>query len=152
MSIRAATMSNSYSSTTHRSSFFQKLVIVLLFASGIASFMALFETYQKNLSLFWMTILAVLSVGLASGSASRMAFYQWSGFVRFIVILLVLPVGMFVLGIFTNWQMGIGPLNPWVGGIIPQDELLQLGGAFLVAFIGLEAWWNPRSNEDQHRV
>jgi len=152
MSIRAATMSNSYSSTTQHSGFFRKLVVTFLFVVGIACFMALFETYQKNLSLFWMAALAVMSVGLASGSASRMAFYQWSGFVRFIVTLLVLPVGMFMLGVLTSWQIGIGPLNPWVRGVIPQDELFQLGGAFLVALIGLEAWWNPRPNEGQYRV
>jgi ribosomal protein L37AE/L43A len=152
MSIRAATMSNSYSSTTRRSGFFQKLVVTFLFVIVIASFMALFETYQKNISFFWMTVLAVLSVGLASGTISRMAFYQWPGFTRFFVVLLVLPFGLFVLGLFTSWQIGIGPLNPWVRGIIPQDELFQLGGAFLVALISLEAWWNPRSNEDQQRV
>ena len=111
MSIRTATMSNSYSSTTRRPGFFRKLVVSLLFVVGIASFMALFETYQKNLSLFWMTVLAVLSIGLASGAVSRIAFYQWSGFTRFFVTLLVLPFGLFVLGVFTNWQMGIGPLE-----------------------------------------
>jgi len=152
MSIRAATMSNSYSSTTRRSGFFQRLVVAFLFVIVVASFMALFETYQKNISLFWMAVLAVLSVGLASGTISRMAFYQWTGFTRFIVILLVLPFGLLVLGLFTSWQIGIGPLVPWVRGIIPQDELFQLGGAFLVALISLEAWWNPRSNEGQHRA
>jgi ribosomal protein L37AE/L43A len=152
MSIRTATMSNSYSPVTRRTGFFQKLVFTLLFVVGTAGFMALFETYQKNLSLFWMTVLAVLSVGLAAGAASRMAFYRWSGVIRFFVTLLVLPFGLFVLGMFTNWQIGIGPLNPWVEGNIPQDELFQLGGAFLIALIGLEAWWEPRSNEDLHKV
>ena len=152
MSIRAATMSNSYSFTTQRSGFFQKLVVAFLFVIVIASFMALFETYQKNISFFWMTVLAVLSIGLASGTISRMAFYQWPGFTRFFVVLLILPFGLFVLGFLTSWQIGIGPLNPWVRGIIPQDELFQLGGAFLVALISLEAWWNPRSNEDHYRV
>jgi ribosomal protein L37AE/L43A len=152
MSIRAATMSNSYSSSTRRPGFFRKLVVTLLFVISIAGFMALFETYQKNLSLFWMTILAVLSIGLASGAVSRIAFYQWSGFTRFFVTLLVLPFGLFVLGVFTSWQIGIGPLNPWGKGIISQDELFQLGGAFLVALIGLEAWWNPRPIENRRNV
>ena len=145
MSIRTATMSNSYVPTTRRSGFFRKLVVLLLFVVGIAGFMALFNVYQKNLSLFWMTVLAILSIGLACGSASRIAFYQWSGFIRFSVILLAVPIGLFILGVFTNWQMGIGPLDPWARGIIPLDELIQLGGAFLVAFICLDAWWKPPS-------
>jgi len=152
MSIRAATMSNSYSSTTRRSGFFQKLVVAFLFVIVIASFMALFETYQKNLSSFWMTVLAVLSVGLASGSASRIVFYGWSGFTRFFVALFVLPFGLFVLGVFTNWQVGIGPLSLWVKGIIPRDELIQLGVALLVALICLDAWRNSYPKENQHDV
>jgi ribosomal protein L37AE/L43A len=145
MSIRTATMSNFYSPMKRRPGFFRKLVVTLLFVVCIGGFMALFQTYQKNLSSFWMMVFAVLSIGLASGAASRASFYQWSGLVRFFVILLVLPLGLFVLGVLTNWQMGIGPLNPWAKGIIPQDELIQLGGAFLVAFICLEAWWKPSS-------
>jgi len=145
MSIRTATMSNTYSSTARRPGFFRKLVFILLFVVGIAGFMALFNLYQKNLSSFWMLVFAILSIGLASGAASRITFYQWPGFIRFFVMLLVLPLGLFVLSVLTNWQMGIGPLNPWAKGIIPQDELIQLGGAFLVAIISLEAWWKPPS-------
>ncbi|HET7142389.1 MAG TPA: hypothetical protein VFI68_00095, partial [Anaerolineales bacterium] len=138
-------MSNSYSPATRQTGFFRKLVLTLLFVVGITSFMALFDVYQKNLSSFWMTVFAILSIGLASGAASRIIFYHQSGFLRFIVILLVLPLALFILGVLTNWQMGIGPLNPWARGVIPQDELIQLGGAFLVAFICLEAWWKPAS-------
>ena len=153
MSIRTATMSNSYSPVTRRPGFFRKLVVTLLFVVGIASFMALFNGYQKNLSSFWMMVLAILSIGLASGAASRITFYQWSGFIRFFVMLLALPLGLFVLGVLTNWQIGIGPLSPWARGNIPQDELIQLGGAFLVAIICMEAWWkHPSKNEDAIEV
>jgi hypothetical protein len=95
-----------------------------------------------------MTVFAVMSVGLAAGSTSRITFYQWSGFVRFLVMLLAVLLGLFSLGVFTVWQMGIGPLNPWIKGAIPQDELLQLIGAFLVAIICLEAWPKPRPKLD----
>ena len=144
MSIRTATMISSYSPSIRRPGFFRKLVITLLFVAGIAGFMSLLDLYQRNLSSFWMTVFAILSVGLASGATPRIIFYQWPGFVRFLIMLLALPLGLFALGLFTNWQMGIGPLNPWVKGIIPQDELIQLGGAFLVAIICLEAWRKPR--------
>ncbi len=144
MSIRTATMSNSLSPTTPGPGFFRKLAVTLLFVAGIAGFMALLNVYQKNLSSFWMTVFAILGIGLASGATPRITFYQWSGFIRFFVMLLALPLGLFVLGVFTNWQMGIGPLNPWVKGIIPQDELIQLSSAFLVATVCLNAWWKPR--------
>jgi hypothetical protein len=145
MSIRTATMSNVYSPSSRRPGFFRKLVVTLLFVVAITGLMALFYVYQKNLSRFWMTVLATLSIGLASGSMSRLAFYRRSGFLRFFAVLLSLPLGLFLLGVFTNWHMGIGPLNPWAKGIIRQSELIQLGGAFLVAFICLDAWWKPPS-------
>ena len=145
MSIRTATMSTSYVHTTRHSGFIRKLVVLVLFVVGIAGSMALFQVYQKNLSSFWMTVLAIMSIGLACGSASRIIFYQWSGLIRFSVILFSAPMGLFILGVFTNWQMGIGPLNPWVKGTIPHDELMQLGGAFLIALICLEAWWKAPS-------
>lgn len=149
MSIRTATMSNSYLPAPRRPGFGRKLVFTMLFVIGIASFMALFNVYQQNLSLFWMTAFAILSIGLASGSASRMTFYQWSGFLRFFVVLLAVPLGLLTLGLLTSWQMGIGPLDPWVRGVIPQDEMIQLGVTLLVAIISLVAWWKPRSKIEQ---
>lgn len=143
MSIRAATMSNSYSSTSRRPGFLRKLIVALLFVMGIASAMALFHTYQRNISVFWMTVLAILSIGLASGSAARINFFQSSILMRFLINLIALPLGLFILGVLTNWQIGIGPLNPWADGNIPQDELMQLAGAFIVSTICLSAWRKP---------
>jgi ribosomal protein L37AE/L43A len=57
-------------------------------------------------------------------------------------ILALIP-GMFALGFFTNWDMGIGPLEPWMAGIIDWFQLAQLGGGLLVAILGLRAWWKP---------
>jgi hypothetical protein len=153
MSIRTATMSPSFSPTTRRPGFFRRLVLIVLFVAGITVFMALLQAHQKNLSPFLMTVFAILSIGLAAGAASRIAFYHRSGFARFFAVLLVLPLALFVLGVLTNWQMGIGPLNPWARGIIPQDELIQLGCAFLVAFISLDAWWkSPSKVKDAVKV
>jgi ribosomal protein L37AE/L43A len=146
MSIQTAKMNPFYNpTTTRRPGFFRRLVLIVLFVMGITSFMALVYARQKNLSPFLMIVFAMLSVGLATGAASRIAFYHRSGFTRFFTVFIVLPLAMFELGVLTNWQLGIGPLNPWARGIIPQDELIQLGGALLVAFISLEAWWKPRS-------
>jgi hypothetical protein len=145
MSIHSATMSHSYSSTPRRPGFFRKLVVFLVFVAGITGLMVLINFYQTNLSQFWMTIFVILGVGLAAGAGSRFLFYKWSGFVRFFLMLVVLFAALFVIGIYTNWQIGIGPLNPWFVGEIDPYELIQLGGALLVASIALEAWWKPAS-------
>jgi len=145
MSIQSATMSQSYSSAPRRPGFFPKLLVFLLYVAGIVGLMVLFNFYQTNLSTLWMTVFAILGVGLAAGSGARLLFYKWSGFVRFFLMLIVLFPAMFVLGIYTDWQIGIGPLNPWMEGDIDPYELIQLGGALLVACIALEAWWKPSS-------
>ncbi len=144
MSIRIATMSNSFStSKSRRSGFFRKLVVVFSFVIGIAVFISLLNLHQRNLSQLWMKIFAILSIGLAAGSTVRAVFYEWSGLVRFFVMVFAVPLGLFFLGFFTVWQMGIGPLDPWMRKVIDPDQLIQLGGALLVAMICLEAWWKP---------
>ncbi len=148
MSISSATMSNSYSSAPRRPGFFRKLVVFLMFVAGIVCFVVLLNFYQTNLPPFWMTVFAILGVGLATGAGSRLLFYKWSGFVRFFLMVIALLPALFVLGILTNWQMGIGPLNPWFVGEIDPYELIQLGGALLVASIALEAWWKPTPRID----
>jgi ribosomal protein L37AE/L43A len=145
MSIRTATMSNSYSPSVRRPGFFRKLIVLMLFVGGITGLIVLVNYYQTSLTPLLMKIFAGLAIGLAAGAGSRTVFYKWPGFVRFIVMLIVLPIGLFILGIFTNWRMGIGPLEPWIKGVIDSDQLIQLGGTLLVAQLALEAWSKPTS-------
>lgn len=149
MSTRIAAMSNPYSFPMRRHGFFRKLALVLAFAVGVAAFMAVLNIYQTNLSPQLMAIFAVLSLGLAVGSTTRLAFYEWSGFIRFLVILFVLPFSMFVLGLLTSWEMGFGPLDPWLRKQVDIDQLVQLGGALLVAMICLDAWWKTRPKVEE---
>lgn len=143
MSLRTATMSNSRSSSPRHPGFFRKLTGCVLFVVGIAGFMALMNVYQVNLSQLLMTVFAVLAIGLAAGAAPRASFYEWSTLVRFLVTLVILPLGLFALGFFTNWQMGIGPLEPWLDGVVDPYQLTQFGGAFFVATVALWAWGRP---------
>lgn len=145
MSLSSAAMSQSYSSTSapRRPGFLRRLIMFLLFVAGIVGLIVLINFYQVNLPPFWMTVFAILGVGLATGAGARLLFYKSAGLVRFFMMLIVLFAAMFVLGIYTNWQIGIGPLNPWFVGDIDPYELIQLGAAFLVACIAMEAWWKP---------
>lgn len=144
MSTRIATMSNSYSPLKSRlSGFIRKLVVILSFVIGIAVFISLLNLHQKNLSPLWMTTFAILSVGLAVGSSTRAVFYEWSGYVRFFAVVFIVPLGLFILGFLTGWEMGVGPLDPWLRKVIDREQLIQLGGALLVAILCLEAWWKP---------
>jgi len=149
MSLRSSTMSNPYSSSAHRPGFFRKLAVYLAFVVGMVCFMVLLNSYQTTIPSFLMKVFAILGIGLAAGAGARAAFYERSGFIKFLLMLVVLPPGLFMLGILTNWQMGIGPLEPWLEGKITWYQLAQLGGACLVAILALEAWWKPGSNFEE---
>jgi ribosomal protein L37AE/L43A len=144
MSLPAAMTSNSLLSTARRPGFLRRLVGCVLFAVGMAGFMALVNVYQTDLSPQVMTVFSILVVGLTAGAAPRASFYGWSFWIRFFVALIALPLGMFALGFFTNWQMGIGPLEPWLRGVIDPEQAVELGGAFLVAAVTLTAWSKPK--------
>ena len=139
MSLNSSVMSNSTSSS-RPSGFIRRLVGCMLFVLGVASLLAALHRYQVNLEPFWMTAFSILMIGVAAGATPRAIFYSWSGFIQFLTILILLPFGLFALGFFTNWQMGIGPLEPWLEGRTDQDQLIQLGASFLIAAITLEAW------------
>lgn len=150
MSLHTAAMSNSNASThRHTTGFLRRLTVCVLFVLGIAGFMALVNVYQVNLSPFLMLVFSNLAVGLAAGATPRACFYGWSAWLRFVAMLISLPLGMFALGFFTNWQMGIGPLDPWLNGELDPEQLTQLGGAFLVATLALMAWGKPAVKLDQ---
>lgn len=143
MSTQTATMSTSSSSSPQRIVFLRKLMGSAFFVVAIAAGAALLNRFQVNLNLLEMTIFAVLAVGMAAGAAPRASFYGWHGAVRFIMMLIMLLLGMFALGFFSVWQLGIGPLEPWLEGDVANDQIIQLGVAFFVALLTLTAWRKP---------
>jgi ribosomal protein L37AE/L43A len=154
MSLNSSVMSNSHS-PSRSSGFIRRLIGCMLFVFGVAGLMAALHRYQVNLEPFWMTVFSILMIGVAVGATPRANFYAWSGFIQFLTILILLPLGLFTLGFFTNWQMGIGPLEPWLDGRIDQDQLIQLGASFLIAAITLEAWRGKSSvsiSNERHPV
>ncbi|MBI2331256.1 MAG: hypothetical protein HYU84_03675 [Chloroflexi bacterium] len=144
MSTHTAAMSETRSASSQPSGFFRKLLGCVLFVLGIAGFFALIQRFQENLSRDLMSTFAVLAVGLAAGSAPRASFYEWTGWFRFLVIMVVLPIGLIALGFFTDWQIGLGPLEPWLEGKIDSEQLMQFGIAFVVSAITLAAWRKPQ--------
>jgi hypothetical protein len=152
MSIRTATMTDSYSTTPHTSGFFRKLVLLLLFISANVAVLAYLDVYQTNLDMILMIAFAVTVLGLAIGLGSRIIFYHSSGFVRYSITVLILPPSMLALGFFTAWRIGFGPLDPWLAGKVDWFELVQLAWALLIALFSLRAWWKPAVKADEVEV
>lgn len=149
MSTHTVAMSDSRPVTANPTGFFRRLLGCACFVLGIAGFFAIIQRFQVNLSRDQMTIFAILAVGLAAGAASRSNFYEWSGWMRFFVTLVILPLGMFALGFFTNWQIGFGPLEPWLVGNMDKEQILHIGGGLIISLITLAAWRKPRLKVQQ---
>ncbi|MBM3125481.1 MAG: hypothetical protein FJZ87_10485 [Chloroflexi bacterium] len=152
MSIRSIEMSRTFSPPPRRSGFLRKLVVLLAFVTGIVGFMVLLYYHQANLPPYLITIFMILMTGLSAGSGARALFFHWSGILRFFIVLLVLPVGMYLLGMLTDWQIGIGPMETWLYGWLDWYQLAQLGGGILVACLALEAWWRPGANSQERQA
>lgn len=152
MSTQIATMSDSYSSPVRIAGFLGKLVVLVLFVTGIVALMALFDFYQTNLSRLMMMIFAIASVSLSAGLGARVVFYEYSGFTRSSMALVLLPLGLYALGFLTQWRLGIGPLDPWLRGSVDWFQLAQLSGGFFVALLALWAWWKPIEVETTEEI
>lgn len=137
---QAAEMSDTRSVPVNSFGFFRRLMGCVLFVLVIAGAFALFQRYQENLTRDQMTVLTILAVGVAAGAAIRSSFYGWSGWIRFLVVLVILPISMLALGFFTDWQIGLGPLEPWLDGKVDLEQIMHLSGGLIVSAITLAAW------------
>jgi len=145
MSTSTAIMSDSFSTPTRKPSLLSRLILFCLFVVGIDAIVILLSMYQVNFTYLLMTLLANICLGLAAGIGARSAFYQRSGFTRIFTTIVILTPSLYVLGYFTNWKMGIGPVDSWAKGYVSWVELAQFYGSSLVAMSALWAWWRSPS-------
>lgn len=141
-------MSNSLPSRAPRTGFVRKLVLLLLFVVGISLWLYLLYKNQRTVAQPLMAAFVNICIALAAGLGSRMFFYKRNWFIRLVSAWASLVIGLFVLGLVTNWKLGIGPLEFW-RKTIDWVEIAQLSGGMLVSVLGLSAWWR---GPDSHPV
>lgn len=140
MATRALTMSNSLPDANRQRGFTGRLVLLLLFVTGITFWTYFVYISQHSISKMLMTAFAALMISLAASLGARFLFYKRNWFVRLLTAWASLILGLFLLGIITNWKMGIGPVEFW-RRTYDWIEIAQLGGGMFVALLGLGAWW-----------
>lgn len=136
--------------------------IVLLFLSVVALALGLAILYRQktNFPLTLFNLLADISLGLLAGLGARFVLSQRHWFIRASASAAMAVIGLVVLGYFTNWMSGIGPLQAglvrvhWLDALhIPLQLPLQfkhgqtnwLDLAYMViavdiSWIALRAW------------
>jgi hypothetical protein len=146
MATRTLAMGNSPSTVERHQGFTRRLITLLLFAASIAVWSALLYRYQTNISITLMTVFTDIAIALAAGLGARLAFYDRNWFVRFVSALASMIIGMYVVGYFTHWKMGIGPLVFW-RKTYDWLEIAQLSGGVFVVILALSAWRRSASRQ-----
>jgi hypothetical protein len=89
-------------------------------------------------------ILSDAAMGLVAGISSRWVLRRQTTFLRVVSMLAFLVGGLELLGWFTGWQIGFGPLKPGLPGV-DWSSLGQLLLATGVSVLTLFAWTQPTS-------
>ena len=143
MALRAATMSPANaSSTARRPALLRKLILLFLLVSAAALGLVFLFRQERRLPLLALIFFADAVLGMASGLGARTVLRRRNAFIRFVSAAAALIVGLYVLGYFTNWEIGIGPLG-FGQSEINWGSLSQLAIGFGTALMALAAWYQP---------
>ena len=96
----------------------------------------------RIVSLFLPHILSDAAMGLIAGFSTRWVLRKQTVFLRFAAVLAFLVGGLELMGWFTGWQVGLGPLKFGHNSV----DWYSLGQLFLgagIALLALYAWTQP---------
>ncbi len=160
MALRTAAMNINSGHTSGRWHLVRKTVLLFLLVVALALGLAFLYKQKNDFPLTLFNLLADISLGLLSGLGARFVLSQRHWFIRASASAAMAVIGLIVLGYFTNWMGGIGPLRAglirvhWLDSLhIPLQLPLQfkqsqtdwLDLAYMViaidiSWIALRAW------------
>ncbi len=120
----------------------RKLILLGLLMIVAALGLVLLLRHVQIKSLFFPHILSDASMGLIAGLSTRLVLRSQTIFLRIASILAFLVGGLELLGWFTGWQIGLGPLK--IG--LTRVDWYSLGQLFLssgISLLALYAWTQP---------
>lgn len=89
----------------------RKLSLLFLLTIAIALGLVILSRQKTGIPLLWFNLLADAGLGLIAGAGSRMLLRQRNWFIRGLASAAMAIIGLAVLGYFTDWKSGIGPLQ-----------------------------------------
>ena len=97
---------------SERGHLLRKIVLLLLLVVALAlGLVILFQQKNNNFPLLLFNVLADASLGLIVGLGVRMALRHRNWFLQGVVAAALSLIGLFILGYFTDWKSGVGPLQ-----------------------------------------
>jgi hypothetical protein len=140
MAYRIATMSPADTYVSREPShLFRKLVLLFLLGSAAALGMVLLQRQKPEFPALLFSFFADVSLGVVSGMGVRTVLRNQGWFVRGAAAAAVVVVALGLLGYFTDWKAGIGPLEfgrstvDWLG-------LTHMAIGIDTAWITTRAW------------
>ncbi len=121
------------------SNLFLKILLLLVFVSASAFGLVLLFRERSNLPTWLENWSAVVMLALISGFGSRWILNRRSGFLRFVAAMFTYLVGLFLLGLFSEWKYGIGPFEIWPKQV-DVDGLIQVAVGLVIFFLVSRAW------------
>lgn len=120
---------------TERSHLVRKLVLLFLLVTAFAFGLIILFQARPGYPAWFQNWFAVITLALVTGFGARWVLTRWNGFVRFMVALAAYIVGLYLLGLISEWQYGLGPLEFW-SDRTDMEGLIQVGvGVYLFVLI-----------------
>jgi hypothetical protein len=115
MAMRAATMSSMSPVTTpttvrESDGLSRKLFLLALLTSAAVLWIVVWFEQETIFPLLLSTFFADASLGVVTGFGSRFFLRNRDWFVRYLAAIVMVVIGMFMIGFFTNWVLGMGPI------------------------------------------
>ena len=115
MAMRAATMSSMSPVDTppivrESDSPFRKFLLLGLLISAAVLWIVIWFEYETIFPVLLSTFFADASLGVVAGFGSRFFLRNRDAFVRYFAAMIMSVIGMYMIGYFTNWVLGIGPI------------------------------------------
>lgn len=159
MAMRATTMSpmtsmDTYTSVREPGYLFRKLVLLLLLVTAAALWIVVLFKGRTNFPLLLSTFFTDVSLGLLVGFGVRFVLQRRGWLVRFVVGTVLAIFGMILIGYFSDWVLGVGPiaLEPkafeqieritWDGTLFAQIRSLTIDPRTFFDFRGMD-WADP---------
>ncbi len=109
MSARMAMMSTNHG-RSERWNLLRKMTLLILLMLALALGLVILFRQKNNIPLVMFNILADVSMGLIAGIATRIVLRGRNWLIQVLASTAIVIVGLFVLGYFTSYKSGIGPL------------------------------------------
>lgn len=138
------------SRSAERSHLFRKLVLLFLLVIASAFGLIILFRARPGYPAWLQNWFAVVVLAIVAGFGTRWVLNRRNGFIQFTVAMATYIVGLYLLGLISEWKYGIGPLEIW-SNQTDMEGLFQIGIG-LIIFILISLAWRHRSPVTPHPV